>query len=370
MKYTSCRHPSFDTDLSAVRLRLETDGTVTIFSSDVSHGQSHWTFLAQVVGDALGVGFDKIKLAPPDSATSPFGLGTFASRAAAVLGTAGRLAAERLREKVVTLAAHVLEVSPDDLETADNRVFVKGLPDRGLPLESVAGIAAYASHMQPPGFEPTLEALATYDTPTEREAPDGSGNFSVTYSGAVHAAHVRVDPETGQLTIVDYVMAHDTGTVINPLIVQGQHQGGFLMGIGMALGEEYTYDASGRLTSGSFKEYQAPYATELPELTKLYEIPAPSTMIPGGQKGAGESGTGPVPAALGNAVYDAIGIRFTALPITSQGILLALKEKERRRANTLRYPDDMPWFTGPQSPDEWPEPRPWPASNVSNEEGE
>ena len=359
MKYTSCRHPSFDTDLSAVRLRLETDGTVTIFSSDVSHGQSHATFLAQIVSDVLGVGFEKVNLAQPDSATSPFGLGTYASRAAAVLGTACRMAAERLREKVVAIAAHVLEVSPDDLDTGNDRVHVKGLPDSGLYLENLAGYAAYRTHQLPPGFEPTLESTATYDTPTEREAPDGSGNLSVTYSTASHAALVSVDPETGRIRILDYAMAHDTGVVINPLVVEGQHQGGFLMGMGMALGEDYVYDDDGHLLNASFKDYLAPLASDMPELTKIFEIPAPSVTIPGGQKGAGESGAGPVPAAVGNAVYNATGVRFTELPMTSAGMLLALREKERQGVARFRYPDDMPEFTGPRSYADWPQPSTW-----------
>jgi carbon-monoxide dehydrogenase large subunit len=198
--------------------------------------------------------------------------------------------------------------------------------------------------------------VATYDTPTEREAPDGSGNFSVTYSTAAHAAKVRVDPATGRLTVADYAMAHDTGVVINPLVVEGQHQGGFLMGLGMALGEDLVYDDKGHLLNASLKDYLAPTATDMPELTKIYEISAPSTTIPGGQKGAGESGTGPVCAAIGNAVYDATGVRFTALPMTPDRMLLALREKERRGLAALRYPDDMPEFTGPRSYDEWPEP--------------
>ncbi|GAA1142266.1 xanthine dehydrogenase family protein molybdopterin-binding subunit [Nocardioides aquiterrae] len=356
MKYTSCRHPSLDTDLSAVRLRLETDGTVTVFSSDVSHGQSHATMLAQIVSDVLGVGFEKIRLAPPDSTTAPFGLGTYASRGAAVLGTACRQATERLREKVLEIASHLLEVSPDDLDTGDDRVHVKGMVGTGLYLENLAAYAAYRTHQLPPGFEPTLEAVATYDTPTEREAPDGSGNFSVTYSTAAHAARVAVDPETGRVTVVDYAMVHDTGTVINPLVVEGQHQGGFLMGIGMALGEDYVYDDAGHLMSASLKDYAAPYATEVPELTNMQEVPAPSVKIPGGQKGAGESGTGPVPAAIGNAVYDATGVRFTCLPITPDRMALALREKERTGVARLRYPDDMPGFTGPRSHEEWPRP--------------
>ncbi|MCW2676007.1 MAG: hypothetical protein JWR70_1047 [Modestobacter sp.] len=356
MKYTSCRHPSFDTDLSAVRLRLETDGTVTIYSSDVTHGQSHATMLAQIVADGLGVGFEKITLAAPDSVTSPFGLGTYASRGAAVLGTACRLATERLRERVLTIAAHVLEANVEDLDIGNDRVYIKGLPDSGLYLEILASFAAYRTHQLPPGFEPTLEVVATYDTPTEREGADGSGNLSVTYSAAAHSAHVRVDPETGYVRVVDYAMAHDTGVVINPLVVEGQHQGGFLMGLGMVLGEDYLYDADGHLTNASFATYLAPTATDMPELTKIYEIPAPSLTIPGGQKGAGESGTGPVPAAVGNAVFDATGVRFTELPITPQKMLLALREKERQGAVTFRFPDDMPDFTGPRTKAEWPEP--------------
>ena len=356
MKYTSCRHPSFDTDLSAIRLRLETDGTVTIFSSDVTHGQGHATFLAQIVSDVLGVGFEKITLAPADTANAPFGLGTYASRAAAVLGTACRTASERLREKVVAIAAHVLEADPQDLETGSDRVYVRGLADSGLYLENLASFAAYRTHQLPPGFEPTMEATATYDTPTDREAQDGSGNFSVTYAGAAHAAHVKICPETGRIEILDYVMAHDTGTVINPLIVEGQHQGGFLMGLGMALGEDYVYDEAGHMLNATFAEYQAPQAADMPELTKMFEIPAPSRTIPGGQKGAGESGTGPVPATIGNAVADATGVRFTTLPMTPDRMLLALREKERRGVASFRYPDDMPDYTGPRDHTAWPKP--------------
>ncbi|MFC5949303.1 xanthine dehydrogenase family protein molybdopterin-binding subunit [Pseudonocardia lutea] len=356
MKYTSCRHPSLDTDLSAVRLRLETDGTVTIYSSDVSHGQSHATMLAQIVADGIGVGIEKVSLAPPDSMTAPFGLGTYASRGAAVLGTACRLATERLRDKILTIAAHVLEVAPQDLDTGNDRVFVKGLPDSGIYLEIIAATAAYRTHQLPPGFEPTLETVATYDTPTEREGADGSGNLSVTYSGAAHAAHVRVDPGTGRITVVDYAMVHDTGTVINPLVVEGQHHGGFAMGLGMAISEDYVYDERGRQLNASFKDYLAVTAPDVPELTKTAEIPAPSTMIPGGQKGAGESGTGPVPAAIGNAVFDATGVRFTVLPITPQRMLTALREKERQGVDAIRYPDDMPDFTGPREHSAWPRP--------------
>ena len=343
MKYTSCRHPGFDTDLSAIRLRLETDGTVTIFSSDVSHGQSHATFLAQIVADVMGVGFEKVALARPDTDSSPFGL-------------ACRNAAEKLRDRVFTIAAHVLQVDQDTLEAAHDQVYVRGVPGAGLYLENIASLAMYRTHQLPPGFESTLEVTSTYDTTTEREAPDGTGNLSVTYAGTAHAAHVRVDPTTGRITILDYCMVSDSGVVINPLIVEGQHQGGFLMGVGMAMGETYLYDDEGHLLNGSFKDYMAPTAPDLPELNKLYEIPAPSLTIPGGQKGVGESGTGPVPAVIGNAVANATGVRFTLLPITPDKMLLALREKERQGLAIFRFPDDMPDFVGPRTHEDWPGP--------------
>ena len=356
MKYTSCRLPSFDTDQSAIRLRLETDGTVTIFSSDVSHGQGHATMLAQIVADVLGVGFEKIKLAPPDTMTSPFGLGTYASRAAAVLGTACHMASGRLREKLVAIAAHVLEADPADLDTGGDKVFVRGMAGTGLYFETLAGIAAYHTHQLPPDFEPSLEASATYDTRTERQAPNGTGNLTVTYGGAAHAAHVRVDPSTGQITLLDYVMVHDSGTVINPLIVEGQHHGGFLLGLGMALGEEYVYDDQGHMLNASFADYRAPQAADMPELAHTFEIPAPSTAIPGGMKGAGESSVGPVPAAIGNALASATGVRFTMLPMTPDRVLLALREKQRQGLDMFRYPDDMPDFAGPRDHASWPKP--------------
>lgn len=356
MKYTGARHPSVDTDLSAVRLRLETDGTVTIYSSDVNHGQGHATFLAQIVADIIGVGFEKVRLAPPDSASSPFGLGTFGSRSAAILGTACRLAAERLRERLFQIAAYVLEESPDNLQAGRDRVFRRGLPDTGIWLENLAGYAAYRTHQLPPGFEPTLEASATYDTATERERPDGTGNLSITYSATAHAAHIRIDEETGRLMFLDYAIASDSGVVINPLIVAGQHHGSFMFGLGMALGEEYKYDDQGHLLNASFSNYAMPRATDVPEITKLFEIPAPSLTIPGGHKGAGESSTGPVPATLANAIADAIGVRFTELPITAEKILLALREKERRQVKSFRFPDDMPSYAGPQGVADWPRP--------------
>ncbi len=353
MKHTSGRHPNVDTDLSSARLKLETDGTVSVYSSDVPHGQGHQTMLSQIVADIVGVGYDKIEVLSADTETSLFGLGTYGSRAAAVLGAAVQRAAEILRQRILRLAGHLLEVSASDLEIRRDTVFVRGVPSKSMALAEVAGVAAFETHRLPPDVAPgSLEASFTYDTPTQVLSATSHGNIAVTYSGAAHAARVRVDPGTGRWTIIDYAMAHDSGSVVNPLIVGGQHQGAFLHGFGMVFGEGVVYDQGGHMLNPSFTSYLAPYAPDLPDLSKIYEVPAPSTVVPGGRKGAGESGTGPVAPAIANALYHAIGVRFTALPITPDKVLDALREKAARGVAALMYPYDVPSAPGPHA---WPD---------------
>ncbi|MGD9762390.1 MAG: xanthine dehydrogenase family protein molybdopterin-binding subunit [Candidatus Binatia bacterium] len=353
MKHTAGRHPCVDTDLSAARLKLETDGTISVYSGDVPHGQGHQTMLSQIVGDAVGVSYDRIEVISADTETSLFSLGTYGSRAAAVLGAAVQRAAEILCERILRLAGHLLEVSPSDLEIRDDTVFVRGVPGKSITVAEVAGVPAFATHKLPPDVPPgSIEAVYTYDTPTQILTANSFGNIAPTYSGAAHAARVRVDPGTGRWTILDYAMAHDSGSVVNPLIVGGQHHGAFLHGFGMAFGEGVVYDQQGHMLNASFASYLAPYAPDLPDLSKAYEVPAPSTVVPGGRKGAGESGTGPVPPAIANALYHAIGVRFTSLPITPDKVLDALREKEARGVATLTYPYDVPSAPGPHA---WPD---------------
>lgn len=344
MKYTSARHPSVDTDLSSARIRVETDGTVTVYSSDVPHGQGHSTTMSQIVADVIGVKFEDVRVVSSDTESSNYGLGTWGSRGAAILGAACQMAAERVWKKISDLAGHLLEVSPEDLEAQDGWVSVRGAPSKGIPLGDLAAVAAMATHNLPPGFEAgSLEGVATYDSPTELLTESG-GNITASYSGGAHVARVRVDPGTGEVKILDYVMVHDSGTVINPLIVEGQHQGSFLHGYAHVVGEGVLYDEEGRMTTASFADYLAPYAADMPNLSKVVSQPAPSRVIPGGRKGAGETATGPVAPAIGNAVYNATGIRFTEMPITPGRMLMALRERDARGAKTLVFPDDMPGF--------------------------
>lgn len=339
LKHTSCRHPDIDTDMSSVRIRVETDGTVTVYSSDVPHGQGHETMLSQIVADALGASFDKIVVKSSDTDNSLFGLGTWGSRAAAVLGAAAMHSAEAVRDKALRIAAHMLECDTVDLDIADGTIFVRGTPSASTTLTDVAVTAAYHTHLLPADASPgSLEATFTYDTPTEIMAPDGTGNITVTYSGSAHVARVRVDHETGEWWIVDYHIASDSGSIVNPLIVEGQQQGAFLHGYGWVRGESLVYDADGRLRDPNLATYLAPYATEVPELHHITEHPAPSRVVPGGRKGAGESGTSVAAPTIANALYHATGVRFTEMPITPDKVLAALAEKKRRGVASLTWP--------------------------------
>lgn len=339
VKYTSARHPSIDTDLSTVRLTIGMDGRVTLRSGDVPHGQGHTTMLSQIVAERLGANYDEIDVVSADTDATPFSLGTFGSRSAAVLGSATAEAADQLRERVLAIAGNLLGAPPEALAVENGLVSIPGVPEAVVPFAALSGTAMFMTNSLPAGV-PTgpLEVQATYDTPTEREREDGGGNWAATYSGAAHAARVQVDPDTGEYRILDYVMVHDSGTVINPLIVEGQHHGGFAMGYGMVLGESIKTSGDGQLTNASLATYTIPTAHDVPNLHRSFEINAPSTVIPIGAKGAGETATGPVPAVIANALTDATGVRFLQMPITAEDVALALAEKKRRGVDRLTWP--------------------------------
>lgn len=345
-KHSSARHPSADTDLSSMRIRIETDGTVTAFSSDVPHGQGHETMLAQIIADSLGVKFTDIRLLSSDTDRSNYGLGTWGARSAVVLGAAAQMASERVLEKLKELAGHFLEASSDDIEVSEGNAYVRGTPSRSMAVAELAVMSSLVTHSLPPGFEPgSLEAVATYDTPTTLFNEQG-GNITITYSSGVHAAYVRVHPDTGRVEILDYAMVHDSGVVINPMIVEGQYHGGFLHGYGIVFGEDLVYDEDGKMLNASFENYYIPYASDMPDLGNMHSLPAPSRVVPGGRKGAGETATPPVAPAIANAIFDATGIRFLSLPITPEHMLMALREKERQGVDTFDYPYDMPGYNG------------------------
>jgi carbon-monoxide dehydrogenase large subunit len=262
--------------------------------------------VAQLVADRLGVPLERVSVCQPDTDVAPAGTGTFASRGAIVSSGAADGAARRVRERVLDLAAARLEVSAADLVLAGGRASVRGMPDRWIALGEIARIAESAPADGAGG--PASAGLAE----TERFDPPGP-----TFSGAVHVATVEVDADTGRVGVRDYVVVEDCGPVINPMIVRGQIHGALAQGIGEALGERLVYDEAGQLLTGSFMDYALPAAADLPSFN-IGHRETPSPLTPGGYKGMGEGGTIGAPAAIANAVADAVaslGVAVTALPI-------------------------------------------------------
>jgi len=293
-----------------VRVRVDPSGQVFVFSGASSQGQSHETTLAQIVADGLSVPLDQVTVVPGDTAGLPYGVGTFASRIAVLAGTSAAQAAAEVRKKALAVAADYLEAAPEDMVIADGRVAVRGAPDRGLALAEVAAIAEAPrpGSVLPSGMDPGLEASA-YVPVTQS-----------TYSSGAHAAVVEVDAETGAVRILRYVAVDDCGTIINPMIVEGQVHGGIAHGIGNALLEEVVYDGAGQLLTGTLMDYTLPRALDVPGLDVRHVV-TPSPLNPLGVKGAGEGGTLPAPAAIANAVADALRhleVFVTEMPLTRE----------------------------------------------------
>jgi carbon-monoxide dehydrogenase large subunit len=267
-------------------------GKVILKIGTSPHGQGHVTTWAQIAADTLGVTPDDIEVLHGDTSVSPLGMDTYGSRSVSVGATALYMALEKIKEKARTLAAHELEVSEDDLEFSGGTYFVKGAPDKARTVPALA-TSAWHAHNIPQGFEPNLEATAVWDPP----------NF--TWPAGTHACVVEVDTETGKVDIIHYVAVDDCGTVINPMIVDGQVHGGVTQGIAEALYEEAVYDDNGQLLTSSMTNYEVPSAAEIPSF-HLDRTVTPSTTNPLGVKGIGEAGTIASPPAVINAIVDAL----------------------------------------------------------------
>ena len=298
-----------------VNVKVEMSGTVAVQTGAAPQGQGHQTMLAQIVADRLGVKPEEVFVKPGDTAGVGIGIGTFASRITANAGPSAQMAANTVREKLVKAAAHLLEAAEEDLELADGRVFIKGVPDHG---KSFAEIATFANGMPgfalPGGVIPGLEETS-YFTP-ERS----------TYANGAHVVEVEVDIETGAVTILRYSTAHDCGSMINPKMVEGQVLGGVAHGIGNALYEWMRYDDDAQPQTVNFGEYLIPMATDVPRVEQVH-IQTPTPLNPLGVKGAGEGGTIPALAAIAGAVEDALspyGVRVAQTPITPPYVLSLL----------------------------------------------
>ena len=294
------------------RVRIDASGQLIIATGATGHGQGHETIFAQIAADLWGVTPDKVSLVEGDTASIPFGCGTFGSRSTVNVGSAIYGASARLKEKVVRLAAHILEANPDDLELGDGKVFIRGLPQRALSFSELAraAVPGWASKL-PAGLEPGLEATFYFVPPT------------VTWANAAHVAVIEVEIDTGIIKLLDYVVSHDAGKLINPLLVDGQIHGGVAQGIGAALYEEIAYDQNGQLLSGSFVNYLLPGAMEVPNI-KTVHLESPSPLNPLGVKGLGEGGAIAPPAAIANALADALlpfTVRVNEIPLSPNRVM-------------------------------------------------
>jgi carbon-monoxide dehydrogenase large subunit len=303
----------------AATIRCHPTGKVTVITGSSPHGQGHETTWSQVTADALGVDPDDVDVLHGDTAVSALGMDSYGSRSASVGAEALYQAAEKVRAKARTIAAHELEVAEEDLEWKDGKFQVTGAPDRAKTIPEVA-FSAWTAHALPPEVEPGLEATAVFDPP----------NF--TFPSGAHICVVEVDPETGSTRIDKYVAVDDCGTVINPMIVDGQVMGGVTQGIAEALYEEALYDENGTLLTGNMSTYRVPSAAEVPGFT-LDRESTPSTTNHLGIKGIGEAGTIASPPAVMNAVADAlrfVGVEFIDLPASAERVWRAVQEAEGR----------------------------------------
>ncbi|HEX6414940.1 MAG TPA: xanthine dehydrogenase family protein molybdopterin-binding subunit [Burkholderiales bacterium] len=294
----------------AATVRVAPDGSVTAYLGTHNHGQGHATTFAQILAARLGVALERISIVEGDTAAVPVGTGTFGSRSIAVGGSALHAASEKIVAKGRRIAAHLLEAAAADIEFKDGVFRVAGT-DRAVTFAQVAG-AAYVPHNYPLDvLEPGLDETAFYDPP----------NFA--FSNGVHLCEVEVDPETGAVAIVRYCAVDDVGTVINPMIVEGQVHGGLAQGIGQALAERAAYE-DGQLVSATFMDYALPRAGDLPFFATECDESQPCTHNPLGAKGCGESGTIGAPAAVISALLDALQIDDLEMPATPESIWKAV----------------------------------------------
>src|SRR5438309_4370145 len=312
--------PSRDFDILGIKMfdsaeiRVHPTGKAIARFGTKSQGQGHETTYAQIVAEELGIPAAHVQVEEGDTDTAPYGLGTYASRSTPTSGAAAALASRKIRDKAKKIAAHLLEVSEQDLEWEPGKFFVKGAPQMAKTIQECA-FAAYTNH--PQGMEAGLEATHYYDPP------------NLTFPFGSYICVVDIDRGTGEVKIRRFVAIDDCGNIINPMIVQGQVHGGLTMGMAPALLEEIGYDEDGNVFGGSFLDYYVPTALECPKWETDKTI-TPSPHHPLGAKGVGESATVGAPPAIANAVVDALshlGVTHLDIPITPEKVWQVLRKK-------------------------------------------
>jgi carbon-monoxide dehydrogenase large subunit len=300
-------------------VRVLGSGRVQVASGACSSGQGHRTVYAQIAADVLGAPLDAIDVVGGDTSTVPFGIGTIASRSTVTAGNAIHQAAVQVKERLLALAGEAMETAPEDLELAEGKVRLKGVPDRSLTFAHLAREAAAAVLRRGARGDGLLAETAYFRPPT------------VTYASAANATVVAIDPDTGTVAVERFVVVHDCGRVVNPLLADAQIAGGVMQGIGGALAEQMVHDATGQPLTGSFLDYALPVADDAPELV-LDHIESPSPRNPLGVKGLGEGGAIGPPAAIANAIEDALrgrGVVVRRGPFTSSTVWKLIKGEEK-----------------------------------------
>jgi 2-furoyl-CoA dehydrogenase large subunit len=318
-------------------VKIDPLGKVIAILGTAGQGQGHQTVVSQIVADELGITPDDVTVVDEmDTFTRVWGIssGTYSSRFGSVGTSAAALATRKLKDKLVALASHLMELPVEALEVRDGHVTPRSGEGPAYSIKNLAGRAHWHTESLPEGMEPGLHATAVFGFP-EAKAPDAQDrvNSSNTYGFIAEVMAVEVDPETAEVKILRYVTVHDAGTIINPLIAEGQIYGGALHGLGGALYEELAYDANGQFLTGTFMDYLVPTASEAPTID-IDHVVSPSPFTTLGAKGLGESSSMTVPAVIANAVSDALaplGVRIRELPITPARLWERLEAARRER---------------------------------------
>src|ERR671939_488916 len=313
-------------DPSQAWIKLKPDGRVDVFAGTVDIGQGSKTVHSQIVADTIGVPFDWVTMDVSNTDSSPICTGSFASRGTFIGGNAVRFAAERVREKILEIAGKELEIDPSDLEIVDGEVVAKGAPARKISVPDVAAAATWTYGELITGTGAALKPYA--DVSDEDGSVTMEPHSAISYAACV--ADVEVDDETGEVTVERLIQVYDVGRAINPTLVEGQIEGGAMMGLGLGLLEEaYPYYPDPEHRGGEFGAYLAPSLEDLPDLDNVI-IENPSSDGPFGAKAIGEMANNAQPPAIAAAIHDAVGVWVTEMPATPERVLRALEERDRR----------------------------------------
>jgi CO/xanthine dehydrogenase Mo-binding subunit len=320
---------------SSAVVKVNEDGTATLLTGTVETGQGSLTILAQIAAQELGIATEDVHVVSADTDATPMDTGAIASRTTYVTGNATKLAAEKAKQIIFDVAAPMLGVKPEQLEAKDHKIVVKGFPQRNIHIGDVANHARMVTGEPPIGsasFNPHTVAL---DPETGQGKPFG------TYVYATQIAEVEVDDETGEVEVLRIVASHDCGTPINPMLVEGQVEGGVSMGVGFALQEEILFNDKGVQVNPNLTNYIMPTSLDMPEVeVDIVDNYDPSG--PFGAKGVGEPTLVPTAAAIANAIYNAVGVRIYSLPATAEKVHAGLKAKRAQQPPNQLPSGDRP----------------------------